>query len=436
MKKTKKHGRVAGFLAAPRRRANGTPSPGRFSAAGVQWTGSGAELVATFTITADELTGAAESGLLFTDQEVQRGIRPDVQGSIQRELSLANGYPDPKTYIFDAQKADDITEKLLRGELLFLNPLVWNLRPGKFTAARNDGQAELYIYEAKIYLPDSHHRQQAIVRAVHLHREAPSDFPKFSPSKQFKIELYFLSKEDEGNYFYAKNQLTKPTEKSKAFDLTTTDALSVLAKRFIDSTPALAGNVNRVTDRLTARNPQVATLSTIREMMRTLSDDELSPDGMVDDSELEGMATIASMFYGLLVDVRPELGPLDVRERRKVRQSSLVDAAVMMHGYAALMKEFRRDLTSDGLHIAKEKWRRRLGALSGARCYTLEDWSGDLFDKSNPVWQRAGIVKRGSNAVRLTVSNTGSNRAACGRILRQITSIEPAPSNLQFLAVG
>lgn len=434
MKNIKKD-RVATFLSAPRKRANGRPSPGRFSAGSVQWTGSGTELVATFTITADELTCAAESGLLFTDQEVQRGIRPDVIGARPRELNLADGYPDQKLYIFDAQKADDIAEKLLRGELLFLNPLVWNLRPGKFTAAKNDEESELYIYEGRIYLPDSHHRQQAIIKAVHLHREAPNDFPKFSPSKQFKIELYFLSSEDEGNYFYAKNQLTKPTEKSKAFDLTTTDALSALAKRFIELTPALASNVNRVTDRLTAKNPQVATLSTIREMMRTHADHELSSDSRIDESELEGIATIAAIFYGLLVEARPELGQLELRERQKVRQQSLVDAAVMMHGYAALMRDFRRELTSDGLHVAKEKWRRRLGALSSNYSYTFKDWSGDLFDKRNPLWQRSGVVKPGRDPSKRTVTNTGAGRAICGRILRGLTSSVSPVLDLKQIAL-
>jgi hypothetical protein len=32
------------------------------------------------------------------------------------------GYPDPKLYIFEAEKADDIAEKLLRRERLFSQP--------------------------------------------------------------------------------------------------------------------------------------------------------------------------------------------------------------------------------------------------------------------------------------------------------------------------
>jgi hypothetical protein len=57
----------------------------------VQWTGSAQDLMATFTITAQEIADAAKNGLLWTDQDVQRGIQPGVIPLPPRELSLANG---------------------------------------------------------------------------------------------------------------------------------------------------------------------------------------------------------------------------------------------------------------------------------------------------------------------------------------------------------
>jgi hypothetical protein len=95
--------------------------PGRFTCHDVQVTGEGEDRFATFTLTAEEVAGAAESQLVWTDQDVQRGIRPDVPQGPPRELSVGNGYPDPKLYIFDAAKANDIAEKLLRGDKLFLS---------------------------------------------------------------------------------------------------------------------------------------------------------------------------------------------------------------------------------------------------------------------------------------------------------------------------
>lgn len=420
--------KVAGFLTHSKKRAGGAVFQGRFACPDIQWIGEGRELLATFTVTAEELTAAAENRLLWTDQDVQRGIQPSVSPRPPRELAVGDGYPDPKLYIFDSPKADDIAEKLLRGDRLFLNPLVWNLRPGTFEAYWDDSNQTIYIYNGRVYLPDSHHRHQAIVKATRVWRDAPSAKLQFSGDQQFKVELYFLTKEDEGNYFFDKNQLPKPTALSKAFDLTTLDDLSTLAKKMIDRSAALRDNVNRVTDRLSARNPQVVTLSTLREMMRTFAGSDT-----LDENEMEGRATFAARFYDLLAEVRPELGHLPLAERRLTRSTLISDAAVMMHGYAALMRDFHETVIDHGIRNAITQWRRTLQRFSATERYKLGRWSGELFDKANPLWQKAGIAKPSKDGKSLTVLNTGSARAECGHILRQLASIERSQSNLAFL---
>jgi hypothetical protein len=382
----------------------------------------------TFTLTADELADAAENRLLWTDQDVQRGIVPGLSKMPARELPVADGYPDTSLYIFKAEQADDIVEKLLAGEKLFLSPLVWNLRPGTFEAYWDEQARHIYIYDGKIYLPDSHHRHQAILKAVRTWRDAPQDYPRFSGSREFKVELYFLSREDEGNYFYDKNQLPTRTEKSKAYDLTTRDDLSLLAKRAIALSVALEGNVNRVTDRLTAKNPQVVTLSTLREMMRLLA-----PQDALEGAELEGLATVAANFYDLLAKVRPELGPLEPAARRQIRRDSIVDSATMMHGYAALMRDFQASVARDGSKRAEQIWLQKLDRLKSTTRYALASWSGDLFEKRNPLWQAMGVTKLSGVGRDLTVLNTGAARAASGRALRQLLSIEPPSVDLAFL---
>jgi hypothetical protein len=356
---------------------------------------------------------------VWTDQDVQRGITPGLLPVPPRELALGDGYPDSASYIFDAANADDIAEKLLRGERLFLSPLVWNLRPGQFEAYWDEEAHSIYLYDGKIYLPDSHHRQQGILKAVRAYRETSSSYRKFSPTKQFKMELYFLSKEDEGNYFFDKNQRPRPTAKSKAYDLTTVDDLSLLAKKVIDKSEALRDNVNRVTDRLTAKNPQVVTLSTLREMMRSFA-----PTDSFDEVELEGLATVAATFYDLLAAVRPELGRIDQKDRKSVRENSIVAQGVMMHGYSSLMRDFNDAIAEEGANNAVKEWEKLLGRLAGDKEYSFNSWRGDLFDKRNPLWQRVGVVKPGKDGRRLTVLNTGSARAECGRVLRQLLRVD------------
>jgi hypothetical protein len=420
------HESIKGLLSVPRKRSSGAPYPGRFSCHKVQWTVSGHDILATFTITARELADAAETGLIWTDQDVQRGIKPGLPLRGAREIPLSKGYPDASVYIFDANKANDIAEKLLVGRRVFLNPLVWNLRPGKFEAYWNEETSELYIYSGRVYLPDSHHRHQGILKAVRTCEEEPLSYPKFTPEMQFKVELYFLSKEDEGNYFFEKNQRTKPTEKSKAYDLTTQDDLSLLAKRVIEHSKALRGNVNRVTDRLAESNPQVVTLSTLRQMMELLA-----PNDALDEAQVEGLARVAATFYDLLAETRPELGQVERPERQAIRRRSLVDSAVMMFGYAYMMIDFNRTIAEEGFDSALKYWTEKLRRLTVP--YKYGGWQGDLFDRDNPLWRDLGVLKPSKDSGRLTLSNTGASRSQCGRALRQLMALDSTPTDIRFL---
>src|SRR5439155_7936535 len=147
----------------------------------------------------------------------------------------------------------------------------------------------------------------------------------------------------------------------------------------VERSAALKDNVNRVTDRLTAKNPQVVTLSTLREMMKALA-----PAESLDEPEIEGLATVAAKFYDKIAEVRPELGVLPPPERRRVRETLVVDAAVMMHGYAALMRAFNDALAEEGTKQATAEWHRKLKRLSSEHEYAFGRWHGDLFEKRNP----------------------------------------------------
>lgn len=414
----------AGFLDTPPLTANKKPQQGRFVCSDIQWTGQGAELLGTFTITARQVLAAADSNLLWTDQDVQRGVKPEASTSLT-ELSLANGYPSEESYIFITQNADEIADKLLQGLTLYLNPLIWNLRPGHFEGYYDDQERDFHVYSGKIYLPDSHHRHQGLLKAARLCRDNPEDYPSFSLDKQFKVDLYFLSRLDEGNYFFDKNQRPRPTAKSKAFDLTTQDALALLAKTIVVKSAALRGNVNRVTDRLTSQNPQVITLSTLREMTRALVRDDT-----VDEDEIEGLAAIIASFFDMIAQVRPELSQVPVNERKTIRQHSLVDSAVMMHGYAALARQYISDLSSMGSRRATQYWTDRLNRLSSSVVYSYGSWSGDLFSKLNPIWARQGIVKPSASGAALSQVNNGATRAAAGRVLSSILRNERYETDL------
>src|SRR5437773_12570489 len=91
---------IPGFLSRPKKGATGDTYRGRHTCSDVQWTGEGSDAFATFTLTAEELAGAAESGLIWTDQDVQRGIVPGLPQAPPKELNLADGYPNWSLDIF------------------------------------------------------------------------------------------------------------------------------------------------------------------------------------------------------------------------------------------------------------------------------------------------------------------------------------------------
>ena len=108
----------------------------------------------------------------------------------------------------------------------------------------------------------------------------------------------------------------------------------------------------------------------------------------------------------------------------------------MMHGYAALMRDFNTSITKTGLDGAVADWQVRLGRFAASQEFTLDAWSGDLFDKRNPLWQRVGIVKPGRAHGALTVLNTGAARAEAGRVLRQLAELAEPTFDLRFLTRG
>lgn len=406
-------GAIDGFVEEPIVEG-GLLYPGRLALPDVQWREVGNDAMATATVSLRVLRDATESRLLWTDQEKQRGIRPEVKAP-SIDLAVAEGYPDPKLYIFHADRADDLVEKLLAGEKLFLDPLIWNVRPGTFEAHYDRDTRQLFFYEARIYLPDSHHRHQALLKSYRLWSETPDEYPAFQSDRQLQVEVYFLDRDDEGEFFYQKNELTKDTAKSKAIDIVQSDSLASLTRMIVERTPALRGNVNRVTDRLSTGNAQVITLSTLRQMVQMYVG-----DSRVADREMEELADTFAEFYGLLADVRPELAKLDVVDRRTVRSESLVDSAVMMYGYVGLLTEFKSELDGE----RADRWRTRLQALRAESGYIYPPeseegapWEGDFFSKANPLWRAVGVLQP-TKSGGIAVSNTRQTRDVCVRALR------------------
>ena len=405
------------ILPEPMKRRAGGVYNGRLQISNPQWILNPDDLHAAAGLTVKDIAEAAEKGLIWTDQLVQRGIKPEAEGSKPPvELTLAEGYPDTSLYVFNPTKADEIAEKLLDGDSsLRLSPLVWNLRPGHFQAAIDEVGSEevFYLYKGRIYLPDGHHRHQAILKAYRIWEESPDDYPRFDPDRMFTVDVYFMSRREEAEYFFQKNWLPSQVARSKSYDLTEQDPPSVLAKRVIAEAPSLEGNVNRVTDQLAASNPQVMTLSTLREMMSMIVGD----DGL-EEGEIEEKAKLLGSFWEMLAKVRPELGHLEAKERRESRQNSMAGQAVTMYGYAELMSRFLDDVEEEDEEAAVAAWEKRLEKLKANKTYkhSRPRYSGDFLSRENPLWLDLGALQK-TKTGKLTVSNTRQTREQMAQAL-------------------
>jgi hypothetical protein len=70
------------------------------------------------------------------------------------------------------------------------------------------------------------------------------------------------------------------------------------------------------------------------------------------------------------------------------------------------------------LKAALAKWTAKLQILTSAEDYTHDSFTGDFFDRSNPVWKDVGILQTTKSGAE-TVSNTRQTRDQAGQLLTQ-----------------
>src|ERR1700722_2332375 len=91
---------IPDLLPQPQTRRGGGFYHGRLDVARPLWVLNPDDLHATASLSIRDIATAAEGGLIWTDQVVQRGVRPENQGEAPVDLSLADGYPDSSVYVF------------------------------------------------------------------------------------------------------------------------------------------------------------------------------------------------------------------------------------------------------------------------------------------------------------------------------------------------
>jgi hypothetical protein len=213
----------------------------------------------------------------------------------------------------------------------------------------------------------------------------------FDLSRKISVKIYNVPIEAENRIFYAMNQEGQKADPTRSKWLHRV-GVTKLAAALVESSPHLRENVDTVRDRLSKRNPRLCAFNTLSRAF-----EEYWPEvNHEDKSSLDMEAAYLLQYWDKLVQIRPELGKLDLRRRQFVRENSLIDSALAITAYIALAKV----LKEGGIGLA---------ALERLSTQVESSDNGkhvDFFSRKNPTWEKIGVLvpvtkRNGSKALNL-----------------------------------
>jgi hypothetical protein len=119
---------------------------------------------------------------------------------------------------------------------------VWNLRPGSFSGYWNEAEREFYVYDGKIFLPDSHHRQQAIIKAIRLWKR----LQRLSASQAYQYGRWRGDLFQKRNPLWAHIGIVKPGRDGKRLTVLNTGAARAECGRVLRQIVALSSIPERI----------------------------------------------------------------------------------------------------------------------------------------------------------------------------------------------
>jgi hypothetical protein len=332
-------------------------------------------------VTAKQIYQLQKMGFLEIDYDRQRGRDP------------VTGQP-----IFNEEKVERWAEQLIKGTA-YLGQLTWNFRRDEAKVEHNTETRTLSVRSRGPTIPDSYHRHMAIIKAV----EASQKGSQFDIERKFSVRVFNVTAEEEKRIFYAYNQEGQKADatRSKWFYQ---DGVSKLAASLVERSIHLQEkNVDTVRNKLSRRNPRLCAFNTLSRAFDT----HWSDVDVDDEDSLEAYVDYLLKFWNKLVEVRPELGHLSLEKRQRIREASLVDAAVAIAAYVG---------------VARKMWQEKpdftvLENLS--KTVQVDGKEIDFFDRKNPTWLKRGVVVPSQNKKGETLG-LRNTRAAEGAMFEEV----------------
>jgi hypothetical protein len=329
------------------------------------------------------------------DPEIQRGVKETKgeQKEFLRESHIESMMVDIEKNQFECPQ------------------LNWNLRASETIWVYLTKRKELRVYQGVATRPDTNHRHHAIIR---FHKKylnwvettESTSMGDYNSNREYGLIIYTDDFEQEAHRFYVYNFLGWRVSTSTAHYIeskTRTPALHAkLARQVMEQSGILGtANVEIISNHLSRNSAKMLTFGTLVDSLR---------QGFAGLTEEEVPETVNYLikFVEELHRIRPaEIAVISVAQRKKSRDTTVVDQAVLWSGYLRLAAWLRESVPQD--------WQAKLQVLANSpfryRCKDGRIWSGDLFSRNNPLWMDRGILAPGKTGIRV-VHNRPSRQAA------------------------
>jgi hypothetical protein len=245
---------------------------------------------------------------------------------------------------------------------IYCGTLVWNIRPpATFLVATQQIEHQpprhrLIVETSAIYLTDSAHRHFGIAEAVRAYKADPtsaaSQYPKFSPSFEFSVEIYNLGFQEERELFAELNGKQKKISATKRQELDVSSpvgalkdailALDLRRTRLLENNIEVASNQNRHHTLMTM-NVFVTSIAELFDKadIERARDDEDVRDEMADYycSFLEQLTTLR-----VSSESAPGMPPIDCAPFRNLYQEIIKPAEELFDAENPAASEDRLEL--------------------------------------------------------------------------------------------
>lgn len=292
--------------------------------------------------------------------EIRNRITYD--GDAQR--GLVDGKP-----VIDRKHVNQIYEAFMGGDSI-RGHLTWNLRKENGISKFEYDSEENNIFidpQQLITIPDSAHRHQALYMIAD---EVDGD--ESILSSRFALDIYTISKAEEKDLFYTINGKAIPPNKNRTLYLSNDIRCKLL--RDIIAQSELDGKVELVRQNA-QKDGRLTKFSTLYESLFGSSTGSFDKVQITEDNYEEYLRWFIE-FYNELLKTRKEFSIVDLSERKKTKEGSMILEELSWWGYGFLAKELMFD----------RKWRHNLHEKMNLK---VKDEAGNetcFMDKSLKIW--------------------------------------------------